>query len=288
MSTDQDLTAANAAQFHQWNHVGGPAWTRCQERLDQQLRPHGARALAEAAIRTGEAVLDVGCGCGDTTLEIARRVGPSGLATGVDISAPMLARARERAAEAGLAQAEFLHADAQIAALPEGRYDVVFSRFGVMFFADPARAFENLARSLAKGGRIAFVCWQSLFQNPFMGVPLSAFGQHVPLPPAPGPEDPGMFSFADPARVRRILEGAGFEGVALAGEEIPTAPGAGGLDEAVEMFFEVGPGPNALREHPDREPEARAAVRRAFEPFVTPEGVRMGSTVWIVTARKAG
>src|SRR5262249_38336345 len=149
-------------------------------------------------------VLDVGCGCGDSTVDLARRVAPDGTVVGMDISAVMLERARQTAREQGV-NARFEHADAQTHAFAPASFDVLFSRFGVMFFADPTAAFANLRSALRPGGKLAFVCWQSLAENPWMLVPLGAAFQIIPPPPMPAPDAPGPFAFADQSRVRSIL-----------------------------------------------------------------------------------
>jgi SAM-dependent methyltransferase len=234
-------------------------------------------------------VLDVGCGCGDTTLAAARRAA-RGRVLGVDISAPMLARARARAAEAGLANAEFLQADAQTHRFAPASVDVVVSRFGVMFFADPAAAFQNLRDALIPGGRLAFACWQSLPENPWMLVPVMAAAQHVPLPPPPAPGAPGPFAFAERPRVEAILSGAGFVDVDFRTfAPSITVGGEGGLDDAVEFILQLGPLAAAFREakRPDAMPAVTAAVREALGPYVTPRGVVMASKAWIVTGRRS-
>src|SRR5262249_6517301 len=149
-----------------------------------------------------ERVLDVGCGTGQTSIELARRAGPGGAVTGIDISAPMLARARARAADAGARTVTFLDADAQTHRFDPASLDVCFSRFGIMFFAAPDAAFANLRSALRPAGRLAFVCWQSMRDNPWMLVPLMAAAAHITLPPPPAPDAPGPFSFADADRVR--------------------------------------------------------------------------------------
>src|SRR5881628_2723223 len=161
--------------------------------------------MERARIGAGERVIDIGCGCGDTTIALARRVGPAGLVLGIDVSAPMLARAADAAREAGVAHVRFEHADAQTHRFPAQAFDVLYSRFGVMFFSDPAAAFGNLRTALRPGGRLGFVCWQAVPENPWIAVPLEAAAQHMALPPPPAPGAPGPFSFADPERVRRIL-----------------------------------------------------------------------------------
>ena len=175
------MTEPNAEQVRYWNEVAGPRWVRFQEGLDRQLAALAEAALGRAAPAPGEAVLDVGCGCGATTLELGRRVGGSGRALGVDISRPMLERARARAQAAGGAGRlrRGRRADGEFEA---GAFDLLFSRFGVMFFTDPAAAFANLRRALRPGGRVAFLCWQRFADNPWMLVPLGAVAQHVSLP----------------------------------------------------------------------------------------------------------
>ncbi len=278
-------TGPNAQQIQYWNETGS-RWVRLQAPIDTQIRPLGLLAMERAALRPGARVLDVGCGCGDTTVELARRVAPGGAATGIDISGVMLERARQLARERG-ATARFELADAQTHAFPPASVDVLFSRFGVMFFGDPTAAFANLRRALAPGGRLAFVCWQSLPDNPWMFVPLGAALQHLPPPPLPAPDVPGPFAFADRARVCGILERAGFADVQFeAVHETLTIGGGAGLDETVDFLLQMGPAAAALRESPDPSllPRVAAAVRDALAPYVTADGIRMASASWIVTA----
>jgi SAM-dependent methyltransferase len=242
--------------------------------------------MSALAPRAGDRVIDVGCGCGTTTLALAERVTPSGSVLGVDVSAPMLARARERAAARGLDHVRFVAADAQTHRLPEGGSDAIFSRFGVMFFADPTAAFTNLARALVPGGRVAFVCWQAATENPWVMVPLMAIAGVVTLPPPPAPGAPGPFAFADADRVRSILDGAGLREVRI---EPCTPPVVmpGGLDEGVTFATEVGPTSAALRDAPpDVVTKARAAVREALAEHVTSRGVALASAAWVVSARR--
>ena len=283
-------TGPNAEQIEYWNETSGPKWVALADLLDAQIGPLGLLAMERAAVRAGERVLDVGCGCGHTTLELARRVGPRGQVRGLDISAVMLARARQRAAEQRAGGVDFVLADAQTAALERGRFDLVFSRFGVMFFADPPAAFANLRRTLAPGGRLAFVCWQPLPVNPWMALPLAAAAPLIPMPAPPPAGAPGPFAFGDPERVARILAQAGFSDVSLESVETKlSVAGGGGLDAAVSFLLEgVGPTSAALREAGEASREAvRRAVRTALEPCLTPRGVEMGAAVWIATARSA-
>jgi SAM-dependent methyltransferase len=283
-----DATGPNAEQITYWNEQTGPKWVALQHRLDEQISPFGLAAMERAGVGRGERALDVGCGCGQTSLQLALRVGERGGVTGIDISAPMLARAAQRAREAGLSSVRFEHADAQTHGFAAGSYDVAFSRFGVMFFADPPAAFANLRRGLAAGGRLAFVCWQGLERNPWMSVPLRAAARHVPLPAPPPPGTPGPFAFGDAERVRGILGQAGFRGIELEAVESEVwLGGRGSLDEAVAFALEgVGPTSALLREAAATAREAvRASVREALEPHATPDGVRMPASAWIATAR---
>jgi SAM-dependent methyltransferase len=275
----------NDEQITYWNEQAGPEWVHWERMLDEQIAPMGLAVMDRTRVSPGERVLDVGCGCGQTTLQLAERVGPRGSVTGVDISAPMLARARERAAAAGLRNARFELSDAQQAKLGENAFDLVFSRFGVMFFADPKAAFANLRGSLAPGGRIAFVCWQEMKANQWMLVPVRAIAQVMELPAPPPPDAPGPFAFADPARVRALLEGAGFADVAV--EPLLGTCSRGSLDEAVDFSLAVGPASRALLQAPkEARPKAAAAVREALAPYLTPSGVHLEFSAWIATANR--
>lgn len=278
----------NATQIDYWNDTAGPKWVALQEALDRQIGPLGHAAMDAARVTPGDEVLDVGCGCGATSLELARRVAPGGRVVGIDVSTVMLEVARgaaERTATTGLS---FENADAQTVGLPPGAFDVVFSRFGVMFFADPGAAFANLRRALHPGGRLAFVCWQPLGSNPWMALPLMAALQHMPAPAPAPPGAPGPFAFADPERVRGILGGAGFAEVALDPLEMELVVGGGrDLDGTVDFLLQMGPLGSALRAaDPDLRDRVAAAVRTAVEPFAEATGgVRMASAAWLATGQ---
>ena len=276
----------NAEQITYWNEQAAPLWLAENARLDAMLAPRGLAALERARPAAGERVLDVGCGVGQTSLQLAARVGPKGSVLGADISAPMLARARERASAEKLANLRFENADAQTFSFTPNGVDLVFSRFGVMFVADPAAAFANIARALRPGGRLAFVCWQALGQNPWMSNSIAAIAKHVSLPAPPAPDAPGPFSFADAARVRGILERAGFRAVShepLLGEIVLGRT----VDEALDFALQVGPAGSALREAtPAQRAAASASIREALAAYATPDGVRMKYAAWIVTAER--
>ena len=276
----------NAEQIEYWNEVSGARWVEMNELIDSQISPLGEAAMEYAAIASGERVLDVGCGCGQTSLQLAERVGDAGSVLAVDISAVMLERARERAA--GRANLEFRNVDAQTGSFAGDR-DLVFSRFGVMFFASPEDAFSNLLTALRPGGRLTCVTWQALSANPWMLVPLTAAAKHLPPGGAPpDPTAPGPFAFADATRVSGILTAAGFEEVVHESLERDLLVGGGrSLDDTVAFVAQLGPAGAALREVDD---ELRARVlteiRAALEPFQDGSGVRMPAAAWIVSARR--
>jgi SAM-dependent methyltransferase len=282
-----DATGPNAEQITYWNETAGPKWVALQELLDPQIEPLGHAAMDLLGIEPGAHVLDVGCGTGQTSVELGRRVGPSGRVTGVDVSSPMLERARKRAAAAGSDNVAFVQADAQTHEFGAGAVDVCFSRFGIMFFADPTAAFANLRAALRPDGRLGFVCWQALPDNPWMAVPCAAALQHVSIPTPPTPHAPGPFAFADADRVRGILESAGLRDVVFTDHRATLAVGGDlPLERAVEFLLEMGPTGRTLREaDPGLRPVVAAAVRDAVAPFHTPEGLRMRGAAWLVTAR---
>ena len=277
----------NADQSQFWNELGGPKWVDLQEALDEQFAPLGAAAMDRAQVGPGDRILDIGCGCGHTSLELARRVRPNGSVLGNDISTPMLERAEARANEAGIANVRFKNADAQIYAFEPSVFDLIYSRFGVMFFDDPPAAFENLLRALRPGGRMSFVCWREFEENPWLSVPLSAAAKHITIPER-HPGAPGPLALSDPGRVRPILEGAGFSDVAFEGLDTTiTIGGTGSLDESVRNLLSFGPLSAAIRQaNVSDTTEIAASVREAVAPYATPKGVRMGSACWVVTARR--
>jgi SAM-dependent methyltransferase len=277
----------NAEQIQYWNEQVGPKWVQMQSFLDAQIGPLGEIAIQRANFAAGDRVLDIGCGCGNTSLSMARHVGPQGSVMGIDISTPMLERAEQAAREAGIGNARFENADAQTHRFAPASFDVAFSRFGVMFFADPTAAFANLRSALTARGRLAFVCWRTLPENPWMFVPMGAALQHMTPPPLPPPDAPGPFAFADSDRVRGILERAGFAQVGFEKiDETLSIAGDGGVDLAAEFLVQMGPTGRMLREANDAALIARVtgAVREALRPYATASGVRMPSAAWVVTA----
>jgi len=278
----------NQEQIRYWNEEAGLRWVRLQQQLDAQINQLGLFAMQHADVQSGEHVLDVGCGCGQVALELAERVGPQGTVLGVDISAPMLARARERQSERGLKNLTFLQADAQTYRFESAGFNLLFSRFGVMFFENPAAAFANLHTAVRPGGRLCFVCWQALDKNEWAGVPLAAATRHVPLPPPASPDAPGPFAFANPDRVRSLLTTAGFTGVNLESHEAELTMGGGTtVDEAVDFTLENGPISRLLADaSKDIRSRVTEELRTALAPYAKEGGVRLGGAVWIVTARR--
>jgi SAM-dependent methyltransferase len=276
----QATEAPNQAQVDYWNTGAGPVWVELQARLDRQLDPLGRVAMKALDLAAGERVLDIGCGCGQTSLALAEQVGPTGEVLGVDISVPMLDVARRRAA--GAQAARFMQADAQTVDLGAEAFDAAFSRFGVMFFADPTAAFANIGRAARAGGRLGFVCWRPLAENLWMSGPAEAAAPFLPATPASDPEAPGPFAFADSERVRRILESAGWERIEI--RPYDASISTGGVDESLSLIMRVGPLGAALRETPEAVPRVVDAVRALLARHDGPGGVRLPAATWIVTA----
>ena len=274
--------AANATQEEYWNGRAGETWVELQRLLDMELGPLGREAQAALDPQPGDQVLDIGCGTGETSLDLAAATAPGGAVLGVDISRTLLDIATRRAADQGL-KARFEVADAQTSDFGGERFDAAFSRFGVMFFADPAAAFANIRKALKPGGRIAFVCWRPPAENPLMTAPFKAAEHLIPPMPPSDPLAPGPFAFADPERVRRILDGAGFGQVAI--RPFDAKVGGWTPEEALIVAQRVGPLGTILRENPELRPKVLDAVADELQRHTGADGkVRMGAAVWIVTA----
>lgn len=280
------MEIANREQAEHWNSGDDAGhWVTKQVRYDGMLATFGDMVLQRAGLAPGEAVLDVGCGCGATTLAAAATVAP-GMVVGADLSVPMLAVARDGATARGLTNVTFVEADAQVYPFEPASFDAVMSRFGVMFFNDPVAAFGNLRSASKPGGRLAFVCWQPLIANQWLVVPGAALAEHVPFPDMGPPDAPGMFGLADPDRIRGVLSEAGWSAVELEPVEasIPVG-GAGTVDDAVD-FLRTGSLGRMMLAGVDAETvaKAEASVRSALAPFATDDGVFLGAAVWVVRA----
>jgi SAM-dependent methyltransferase len=271
------------AQAEFWNDAGGLSWVRAQDKLDVQLAPYGALALDAARLHEGDVVLDVGCGCGATTAELAKLVGSEGRVVGLDVSAPMLARARELVT---LPQVEFVLGDAATHDLPLGSFDLLFSRFGVMFFEEPVRAFAHLRGALKRNGRVSLVVWQAVSRNAWVTIPAAAVHSIVGPLSLGGPDEPGPFSLADPDHLHEMLVAAGYEDVSLSAKELDFVVGAGlPLADAVTFTMDNGPLRRVLGSaSPDVRAAAGELLAEALAPFDTGSGVRFSSAVWVVTA----
>lgn len=274
----------NADQIAYWNGPSGQRWASRAAVQETLLGPIADVLIEHARPRPGERVIDVGCGSGATTIAFAKAVAPNGLAFGIDVSAPMLSQARVQAPKD--LPLEFALADATVYPFEPASFDLLASRFGVMFFADPIASFANLRRALKPSGRLAFVCWREPKENPWMMTPLMAVYQHVPKLPPVGPEEPGPFAFASEERVERILKGAGFVGLAMEPHNLAMDIAiGGGLEAAVDGALQIGPASRALQGHPPETHEAaKASLRKTLAPFVRGQSVALQGAIWIVTA----
>ena len=275
----------NADQIAYWNGPAGGRWADRQAAQDILLGPVADILIDRAKPVSGERVIDVGCGSGATAIAFGRKVAPSGHVFGIDVSNPMLERARASAPKD--LPIDFVLADATVYPFDPQSVDLLASRFGVMFFADPVLSFTNMRKALRPSGRLAFACWREPRENPWMLAPLQAVYKHAPKLPPQGPEDPGPFAFASEERVNRILSAAGFTNIAM--EPCPLSLDiaiGGGLDAAVQSVLGIGPSNRALEGQPA---EIRAAAIQSIREMLTPlakgNTVPLAGSIWIVTAR---
>jgi len=277
---------ANEDQIRFWNEKGGQSWVELQQRMDTNLSNIHAAVLAAAAPQAGESVLDIGCGTGTTSLALADAVGPTGRVLGVDISEPMLTLAKSRGI--GRDNLEFELADASVQAFAPD-YDLLFSRFGVMFFDDPIGAFANLHRALKPSGRLVFVCWRTPPENPWASAPLTAARPLLPPQEAPNPNAPGPFAFADPQRITSILTDVGFHDVQIDRFDA-SMPMGRDIDVIAAQTLQIGPLSRAAGEVDDAtRAKITAAVRAALEAYRTPDGeIAPPVGCWLVRARSDG
>jgi SAM-dependent methyltransferase len=279
------MPADNSEQIAEWNGALGERWVAMQQEIDRFVVPFGDSALKAAAPQSGERAIDIGCGCGDTSIELARRVGAAGAVLGIDVSQPMLAVARSRGALANYAHLAFSDGDASEVALPANT-DLLFSRFGVMFFSQPTPAFSHMRKSLRAGGRCVFVCWRTPRDNPWAMTPLSAARAAMGVTPAPAdPNAPGPFAFADEERLHAILSGAGFGDIEVQRFDAAISLGATPRS-AAESVVQIGPVSRLVREvGVEHLPVIVDAVERALAPLAAPDGhVSLNGSTWIVSA----
>ncbi|HXX69903.1 MAG TPA: class I SAM-dependent methyltransferase [Polyangiaceae bacterium] len=272
----------NAEQIEYWNGPAGGRWAREQDAIDRAFEPFTARLLERVDLRQGAHVLDVGCGCGATTLAAADAVGAAGSVVGVDVSVPMVARARERSA--GRANVAYIRADAAVHVFPPS-FDAAISRFGVMFFRRPLLAFARLGEALRPGAALGFVCWRAADENEWVRIPAGVLDPFVPADPVLAADEPGPFAFADASRVASILGGAGYTNVAIEPFDADVVLSIEGLPEAVRFVMATGPAARRLRDADD-DTRARvgAALAERLRAYAGDCRVALRGAVWIVTA----
>jgi ubiquinone/menaquinone biosynthesis C-methylase UbiE len=269
-------------QTRLWNGPAGRGWVEAQELLDQMLKPFEDLLVESVSAGAGGRVLDVGCGTGATTLAVARLLGAQGRCIGVDISDPMIAAARARAKRES-APASFISANAQIRAFEPASFDMIISRFGVMFFDNPVRAFANLRRAARDDGELRFISWRSAAENPFMTTAERAAAPLLANLPARRPDGPGQFAFADRRRVHAILEESGWAEIDIRPVDVACALPE---RELVRYLTHVGPVGVILQETDDgTRVKVTRAMRAAFDPYVRGAEVRFTAACWMVGAR---
>jgi len=285
----------NADLIAYWNGPAGERWSRHQERLDRAFAAMTAALLAGANLRDGERVVEIGCGCGDLTLALAARIGTKGSIKALDVSQPMLARARLRYAAANaapLAPVSFIEADAAIASLP-AEADLVVSRFGVMFFADPTSAFRTIRGGLKPGGRLAMLCWAPLAENLWVELPLAPLRTLIGPEPSAGPGVPGPYAFSDPGPTCAMLEAAGFVDIGaepvrcpiLVGEAEGQEPDAV-IEDALILLSETGPAAGLLAgAEPPLRAKAIEAIAHTLRPHVADGRMSLPGACWLYKGR---
>ena len=278
---------ANAAQRRYWNTVAGPRWVGLGGFVERRNSAVNDLLLARLRPRAGERVLEIGCGTGATTVPVAAALGDKGEVVAADIAEPMLAAARRTVAASGRRNVTFVLADAQVHQFEPSAFDLLFSRFGVMFFADPYAAFGNLFGALKPGGRLVFACWAPLAENEHMRLPYEIALKHLGPPAPKPPRDPGPFAFADEGYVRDFLGRAGFEAISIEREHPPMLGGT--PEEEARYALTMGPAMRLIEEK-EADEAAREAIGRdieaAFAPRAAQGPIRLSSTVLIVSARR--
>lgn len=274
--------SGNARQIAYWNEVAGPKWVKIQGAMEARLRAVEDLLLERAAPALGECVLEIGCGTGTTTARLADLVGANGRVTAVDVAKPMLAAACGRLANR--LNVELIEADAATMAL-EPSYDLVTSRFGVMFFEEPAAAFANLRAGLKPSGRLACVAWAPIARNPHWSVPLDVAVQRLGPPKPRRPHAPGPLAFDDSEYVAAILAEAGFTDIEVRAETVPLLGKS--LDDEADVAAFMGPS-GALLDEKQADPATRAELRAAFRAALSTyadSSARVQATIHLITAR---
>lgn len=277
----------NAKQKDFWSGKGGDYWVEKQSEMDIMLNPLGEKALAKLDLKSNSEVLDIGCGCGATTLEIAKKVS-EGTVTGLDISVPMLGKAESEASIQGIANVDFKVIDVQVDLLASEKYDYVYSRFGVMFFDDPYEAFKNIFSSIKEGGELSFVCWQDPSLNPWQSLSVQVIRGYLDMP-SPPPRSPGPFAFHEKDYVKEILEKSGFSNISFDdNQEDITMFSGKSLQEASEDYLAINPVvTEMLKDSPDDlKAEIVESLKEAFSEFHKGDGLVFPSATWVVSASK--
>ncbi|MBT06007.1 MAG: SAM-dependent methyltransferase [Rhodospirillaceae bacterium] len=275
----------NVDQQQFWNEVKGDFWVTLKPRIDPLLSPFGVAALNALSAAKGERILDVGCGTGETSVELAKLVGPGGKVQGIDFSRPMLERARAEAVSAPQGVLSFKEGDAEVQQFVPNYFDAVFSRFGVMFFDDPVAALGNIRTAIKPGGRLAYVCWASRKDNPWIGIPTGAARQFLDIPPAPPDDAPGQFAMEREARIFDVLGRAGWSEVSVEKFEMEHNMGKN-VSDAAGFICQMGPMSEPFgNASPALRSKCITAVEQALEPFKTSRGIDMKFSTWIVSAK---
>ena len=277
----------NAKQKDFWSGKGGDYWVEKQSEMDIMLNPLGEKALTKLDLKSNSEVLDIGCGCGATTLEIAKQVS-EGTVTGLDISVPMLDKAESEASIQGIANVDFKVVDVQVDQLASEKYDYVYSRFGVMFFDDPYEAFKNIFSSIKEGGELSFVCWQDPSLNPWQSLSVQVIRGYLDMP-SPPPRSPGPFAFHEKDYVKEILEKSGFSNISFDdNQEDITMFSGKSLQEASEDYLAINPVvTEMLKDSPDDlKAEIVESLKEAFSEFHKGDGLVFPSATWVVSACK--
>ena len=283
------MSEANIDQKKFWSGKGGDVWVQRQQAMDTMLRPLGEAALQKLELNEDTNVLDIGCGCGNTTLSIAEKIKPTGRVTGLDISEPMLQRARESAQELSLENTSFQCVDVQTEDIGVNSFNAAFSRFGVMFFEDSIAAFTNINKSLISGSPLSFVCWQSPIQNPWQSLFVQEVKKFIDLP-APPPRSPGPFAFMESDYVNSILEDSNFKNIEIKGYEAEVNMFSGrSLSDSVNDYISINPVVSEMLKDASNElkQEIINAAIEVFSPYYSDKGLIFPSSTWLVTAKKA-
>jgi len=274
-----------------WNDILVPKFTKYRHVLVDGLTHHSARVMPSLPVREGDRVVDVGCGFGDTAIQLAQRVGPTGEVVGIDCCEAFLASARADAAAAGVTNTTFIAADVQTYPF-QPEFDFCFSRFGTQFFENPVAGLKNMRRSLKPGGRMAMIVWRVIEDNPWLGLPKQIVSQYLPEPGENARScGPGPFSMANPEVVSKQLEIAGFTDVTFERVDVPLVVGRT-TEDAIGFQLALGPAGEVYREAgtiaEQRQGEIHEALARELGGYVTDEGVVMDSSSWTVSARNPG